>query len=318
MLLLILQGVAAYIQLNFLGGQVEGYVGMMSSLGGTTATAFPVFVTALVVVVFCYSNSFPSYWYILLSVLLLASFLVGYSSGKRAIYFYIPSIIVLSIIVSYYIAYKHKVRLGVNKLLWVAGASILLTPLYFYGVSHSAGYSQALKGGESNSQVLEVMFDYAEDYENAESGKATIGRSNSSQVLLTHAMNNARFFWAGSGYLTSKNEDTTYNYGVSYGFVGFSRDLFAGGAIYCLLTMIFIIHLIFRHDDANNDAFSIAMRISICVVFLLIHLFYSSDFTTSLKLNFILAIVLSIINSNNYYSLKQYYNKYLKNDEPTE
>ena len=56
--LVILQGFGAFYQSIIIGQKVEGYVGLMSSLGGTTATAFPLMIITIVSVVYLLKNRY--------------------------------------------------------------------------------------------------------------------------------------------------------------------------------------------------------------------------------------------------------------------
>ena len=79
--LVILQGVASIIQIFIIGERIEGYVGYMSSLGGSTATTFLVLVLSICMVILLYSNNKLSRKYIYEILLCIASaILVGYST----------------------------------------------------------------------------------------------------------------------------------------------------------------------------------------------------------------------------------------------
>ena len=116
----------------------------------------------------------------------------------------------------------------------------------------------------------------------------------------------------GNGFGLMKDENEIAKVGVRYGFVGFSRDVFSGGIVFALYAAVLMIVLIFRKDVETKDGFSKVMRISIALVFVVVHFTYSSDFMVSLKLNMILAPLLCFLNSANYVHIKEYYcTKYL-------
>lgn len=304
--MVLLQGIAAVFQVFILHDRVEGYVGMMSSLGGTTATAFPVMIISLTTVVFCFARTSNRKWYRLMILIVLSMFLVGYSSGKRAIYISIPSFAILGMIVSYIIARNNGIKLRRSKIYTFIVIGLMCVPLFFYGVTNSSGYSNQLTGNETKNEILITMLEFAQFYETAEMDGETVGRSNTTGRLLTVALTDKHFFLFGDGFLADKDEDAVSQRGVGYGFVGFTRDLFTGGIIYSILTIIFLFHLILRKDYEINDAFSKTLRAMLVLVFIFIHFFYSPDFTLSLRLTCVLALVLSFVNSCNYYHIKVY------------
>lgn len=302
--LVLLQGFAAVIQVFVLQDRVEGYVGMMSSSGGATATAFPMMIISLTTVVFCFSKSLNRKWNLLMILIVLSMFLVGYSSGKRAIYYLIPLGAILGMIVSYRIAQKNHIRLGMKKIYFFIVLFLLCVPLFFYGVTNSLGYSYELTGNETKSEVLIKMWEYTQNYEQAELDGVTVGRSNTTELLLSMAFSDKDFFWCGKGFQSEKDEDAITEMGVGYGFVGLTRDLFAGGFVFSILTIIFLLHLILRKDYKINDAFSKSLRTVLVMVFVTIHFFYSADFTLSLKMTCVLALIISFANSRHYYHIK--------------
>ena len=302
--MVLLQGIAAGFQVFILHDRVEGYVGMMSSLGGTTATAFPVMIISLTTVVFCFSKSLNRKWNLLMILIVLSMFLVGYSSGKRAIYYLIPLCAILGMIVSYRIAQKNHIRLGMKKIYFFIVLFLLCVPLFFYGVTNSLGYSSGLTGNETKSEVLIKMWEYTQNYEQAEMDGVTTGRSNTTEQLLTVAFTDMNFLLFGDGFLKDKDEDAISQRGIGYGFVGFTRDLLTGGIVFSILTIIFLFNLILRKDYGINDAFSKSLRAILVLVLIFIHFFYSADFTLSLKMTCVLALIVSFTNSYNYYHIK--------------
>lgn len=313
LIIVLLQGIAAVLQVFVLHSRVEGYVGMMSSLGGATATAFPVMIISVTTVVFCFIKS-PNYkWNLWMILIVLSMFLIGYSSGKRAIYYFIPLHAVLSLIVSYIFAKKTKIKLGWNKVFIFIALCLLCVPLFFYGVTNSVGYMYELNGNETNKEVVTKMLEITQKYEQAEMDGSTIGRSNTTERLLSIAFTNKNFFLYGRGFQLEKDENAKSQMGVGYGIVGFTRDLFTGGVFFSILTVIFLLHLILRKNYKSKDAFSKSLRMVLVLVFVSIHFFYSADFTISLKLTCVLTLIISFANSRYYYHIKKYvHKKYLK------
>lgn len=314
--LISLQGLAAIIQIFILHDRVEGYVGMMSSSGGATATTFSVFIIGLAMTVYSFLKYKWRKRYIAIGIIVFLSILVGYSSGKRAIFYLIPGIMIFSVVISFIIAKRHKIKLPVIKIGYLIAILVLAIPLYVYGIKTSKGFNDTLSGSESNSEVISTMLDYSVNYENAISvnSGATIGRSNTSRRLLASLSQNISFIFFGRGFGTVKDEVAIAEAGVGYGFVGFTSDLFSGGLIYAILAAVFFLFLIFSSRRTDFDAFSLSIKIIIGVIFCIIHFFYSTDFTMSLRLNYIFAFILAYINSPYYARQRRYSLNFLKND----
>jgi len=73
-----------------------------------------------------------------------------------------------------------------------------------------------------------------------------------------------------------------------------------------ILTIILFKKVILSNKSINHS-FTITLRRLIFLLFLATHFVYSSDFTTSLKVTFILLIILSLINSPKHYSVLNYF-----------
>lgn len=304
--LVLLQGFASFLQVFVLQDRVEGYVGMMSSLGGTTAATFPLLIVGICVVVFCFSNIIKRRWYVIMLLVLASVILLGYSSGKRVIYIILPLIIFLGVIICLGYARYNKIKLSLKKIWIIIIICLLCLPMYFYGIKNSEGYEKELTGGETNTEILTKMFEYVNEYETAEMEGLTVGRSNTTALLLNETFANMYFFKYGKGFQSEKDENVTSQMGVGYGFVGLTRDLFAGGFLFAILTIIFLFHLILRKDYEINDAFSKSLRTMLVFVFIFVHFFYSADFTLSLKITCVLALIISFSNSKYYCHIKEY------------
>lgn len=307
--MVLLQGIASIINLTFFG-RAEYNVGAMSSLGGTTATVFPLFIFTVLLVVY-YFSSFPKKsWHLYILLMIASVFLMAFSSGKRAIFFYVPSfLIVISIICLFSIKRKRAGR----KLVYVVCLVVLFIPVFFWGITQAGGISDSLSGNENKTGVIRVAFEYAMFYEDSESSSgATMGRSNTTNVIINQALVSKEGWFVGNGFGSMKDENEIAQVGVRYGFVGYSRDVLSGGIIFASLVAAFFIFLIFHRDVKTKDSFSRIMRIAILLVFVVVHFTYSSNFTSSLKINMMLAPLLCFLNSANYIHLKdEYYSKYI-------
>src|SRR5690606_21542203 len=138
-----------------------------------------------------------------LLLILSSALLVGYSSGKRGIYFIIPAMLLLIIL----IAIPKLISSGYfkRKLLSLAGLGFLIFPIVIFGMINSRGLNYSLTGSESSFEVISQSLDYADEYENAtDQYGRTIGRSNTSAVILATTFADPSLFLFGSGYGSTK------------------------------------------------------------------------------------------------------------------
>jgi hypothetical protein len=238
--MILLQGVASVYHIFILGVRVEGHVGFMSSLGGTTATIFPLFVTSVLTTIFYFWRSRK---YLIYFVLLFISvILVGYSSSKRAIFFAIPVFVFAISLIAYYF-YPSKVKnIYFKKLLLMALIIVFCIPVYFLGMKTSVGFNYGLRGNESNVELLQHSLDYAEEYESRVYDGRTESRSGTTMQILYNLQRDPIFLLFGAGFGSMKEEETMDDLGFGYGVVGFTRDIISGGlifAIFCVLGVVF-------------------------------------------------------------------------------
>lgn len=309
--MILLQGVASVYHIFILGVRVEGHVGFMSSLGGTTATIFPLFVISVLITIFYFWRSRKYLIYFIL--LFISVILVGYSSGKRAIYFVIPCFIV-AISVGAYFFYPQKVKtFYYKKIIILTLLMVLCIPVYFYGMRNAGGFRYGLAGTETNMEVLKHSLEYAEEYESREKGEASAGRSGTTGLILSRVASDLSFLMHGTGFGSVKDEETMDDLGFVYGVVGFSRDIISGGLIFAILTVLFFISIIFRREYEENDFIAKFMRWVVFAVFVFTHFGYSANFTVSLKINMLMIPLLALLNCEKYREIKRYYyQKYFK------
>ncbi|MHA7842221.1 MAG: hypothetical protein ACX93I_02800 [Winogradskyella sp.] len=293
--MVLLQGLGSAFNVFVLQQRVEGYVGLMSSLGGTTATAFPILISVLVSVYFLYKPKMTKVDWLWCLLLLLGVFLVGYSSGKRGIYFYIP----IYMLLSFLLAAKHLVIYSFfkKKILNASLVLILLFPLFIYGIQNSRGFSYNLDGSESASQTIGTAITYAENYEEAtDQYGRTIGRSNTTWRILNYSLLKTSSFFFGEGYGAMKSDSVQRTLGFRYGIVGFTRDLVSGGW-FLMLGTIYLFYFIIMKNKSYITKGTKVLRTLLMLVFIGVHGFYSSDFVVSLKLTVFLAPIAALINS---------------------
>lgn len=293
--LITLQGIGAFYNIFILGERVEGYVGLMSSLGGTTATSFPLLVSSIVLLVFLFSKKTTKLSISITLILFMSVFLVGFSSGKRAIYFVIPLFFVFIFFLSF-LKIGSKSFFKKNFFMFTI-MFVLFIPLILFGVNESRGLNYGLSGNENSVQIIKNAFSYAEEYESKTADGVTIGRSNTTEKIITKIEEDTDFLLFGNGYNTINDEAELFRLGVGYGIVGLTRDIVSAGVIFAILVVFLILILIYGNKYKIRDNFSSSLRIILIFVFFFVHFSYSSDFTSHLKLTSIIFILMSLINS---------------------
>lgn len=293
--LILIQGLGSIYNVFILNQRVEGFVGLMSSLGGTTAATFPLLIVSLSVTFYFFIQPQHKKIYLYLLACVVSAFLVGYASGKRAIFFTLPAFIVLITFLSAFLLKGNK--LFYKRLIMLGFIVLVLLPVYFFGIKTTAGVNYYLSGNETNRQMIGNAIEYAINYEDSKSAKGlTTGRSGSSVQVIRNSLQNPSFILFGQGYGMVKDDNTLSRLGVNYGIVGFTRDIISGGWIVMFLTVFIMLSMIFINRSIISS-FTTTLRIAIMTIFLFTHFIYSSDFAVSLKLNFLLVFLLVFINS---------------------
>ena len=234
--------------------------------------------------------------------------LVGYSSGKRSIFFSIPLLIAfLALISKIYIPYfrwqKTVFKLGV--------VAVLMIPLYIFGLQNSVGIKYLLSGNESNIEVLKTSIEFAKNYENIDNKSKGTGRSGTSSQILTKVFTNHNYLFFGIGYGTHDLYETKKELNFLYGLTGFTRDIISGGLILAIFTVFLFYIFVFKNKGINNsNGFFILSRLGLLFVFIYVHFAYSSDFMISLKMNMIFLIFVCFLNSSKHHYLRAYFSRY--------
>lgn len=302
--LVVIQGIGSIFNIFVLNQRIEGHVGLMSTLGGTTASTFPLLIISLVIITFFYSknNNNHLYWWLILIV--ISVIMVGYGSGKRAIFFSIPIFLLLSAVLVFFTLKRRNGFLKKIRTLVLLLAISL--PVYIYGMTTSKGLNYGLSGNENSIGIIKEAFDYAQKYESATSqGGETIGRSGTTFQIIKKSTESISLVFFGSGFGSVKNEDTQSDLGVGYGIVGFTRDIVSGGWVFMILTVLILSRIIFENRSVKY-LYSGSLRLIVFAVFLFTHFGYSSDFVVSLKINFLLIPLLVFINSPSNYPYLNY------------
>lgn len=293
--MIIIQVIGSLYSIFFLGEQIEGYVGLMSSTGGTTATIFPLFVSSIALLYYLFRSKMHGKEWLILLLVFLSAFLVGYASGKRGIYFTLPVFFIISIIMAFPILIKSG--FFKRKLIGIGSITVLLIPVLIFGIFNSRGLNYSLSGNESYSEVILNAFSFAEEYESAtDQYGRTIGRTNTTTQIIDKSLSDPTLFISGVGYGTTKEESTMLRLGYGYGLVGFTRDLISAGWILSVLIVLLMAVIILKNNSVKLGLTKVLRRL-IFLMFLYTHFFYSSDFTVSLKINLLMVILLALINS---------------------
>jgi len=294
-IMILIQGVGALFNIFVLGARVEGYVGLMSSLGGTTATVFPLIISTLILVYYLFSHRLDTKTLIVLILLFFSGLLVGFSSGKRGIYFIIPLVLISTILLA--LPTLTKNGFIKKKIAGLALAGMLIFPLMIYGMINSKGLNYGLSGNETVVEIVTNSLNYADDYEDAtDQYGSTIGRSNTSSRIIENTFSDSSLFFLGLGFGATKSDIAMQSLGYKYGIVGFTRDVVSGGFFLSFFTIILICRIILINKSIKTNVSTLTRR-AMVIVFLYTHLFYSSDFTVSLKINLILILIMVLLNS---------------------
>jgi hypothetical protein len=313
--LILIQGLGSAFNIFVLGQRIEGHVGLMSTLGGTTASTFPLVIVSIITVLFLFARKQGRKFNWILLLTIVSAVLVGYGSGKRAIFFTIPLFISITTLISFF--YQKGNAVFYRKIIGIVLIAILSVPLYIFGITTSKGFNYDLSGNENKLEVLITALTYAQEYEESTSQYGTTtGRSGTTLQVINDSFSSFDKFLFGYGFRSHKDESTAYAIGFTYGIVGFTRDIISGGWLVMLLTFLIISKIILANKSYNYKLTSV-LRLIIFAVFVFTHFGYSSDFVVSLKINFLLLILLVFINSpanSNYlnFSVERYFYSGLK------
>jgi hypothetical protein len=297
LLLWVLQIAAALFQITIAGERVEAYVGTLTSDSGHPATAFPLFAMSYVMAFYCYQKRSP--WLLLLA---LAFSIVGFASGKRAIYFLIP--LVYSIIILWY-CFREKTFASLIRMFAPLLLLVLVLPLLTLGLTHSKKFEYLQ--GRDTIEIINEATDLSYSYNYGERAGQTTGRISSSlNVIQSLSNSETRMFYFGSGpaSLTDVTEkQAQWFYRIEYGIVGWSKDIISvgfPGMIFFISFYILLWHRLSRcRTEILNDyvkALHFGTHLAFFVFFLM-YFFYCNAFVlagwfTYVHLYF-LALVLS-------------------------
>lgn len=237
----LLQVLASVFHTFLLGERIEAHVGTLTASNGSPATAFPLFALAYVIAYYCYYKR--SFWLLILG---LSFVLVGYSSGKRAIYFYLPAVYAGSFI--WYILRERSIK-AIRALGAPAMIFALCIPLLLFGLTESKRFEH-LRGQSLRSAIMEAL-DVAGEYDTRVlSSGATFGRAATSKALLEKV-----FGYEAGSYLLGLGPTSMKIAGgrrgataerIDYGVVGWAEDTISVGWPAMLVQLFFYGGLFWR------------------------------------------------------------------------
>jgi len=229
----VLSQIISSVIFYFILGRLERNVGTMATTGGSLATVWPL--------------TFAPYYFLRFvikgqkkDIVFLAGLVfIGFASGKRAVYFFIP----LSLIIIYYGFLGSKIFLKNKK----ARRRILFSAMFLFlvlllGISGTESLAQ---GNGFSLKALKSAFNYAGEYSTNESvvnGEST-GRTGSTLNTFNALWADGNTFF-GNGLTTLKGEITYRRYNVGYGVTGLMRELISIGLIGGVLYLLFYVKLL--------------------------------------------------------------------------
>jgi hypothetical protein len=282
-----LQVAAALFHWLVLGQKVEEIVGTMESRGGGIATIFPMFAFSCLLAFFLYYNRL---------IFLLAAFsffLVGYASGKLGIYYFIPLLLVLGVVL-YAVAegLSNAVRrCGVIALV-VAGT---LPFLVFLLTSTQRGATESLQKevGVYGKIVAFFTENIPQQLDPQDRSWYTTTRTSTSIRVIEETLRRGPLvFLFGQGphvfrSMSGQLDQGAYDkYGIIYGTVGWSHDALAVGWPAMFAQVAFYAYLFFlllrTTSPRGLDLYWKAVRLTVHLgffVFLFSYFLYSTVFT---------------------------------------
>lgn len=303
--LFILQIVASAHDVFVRGERIEAHVGALFASGGALATEFPLLAMALTVSFYLFWRGNP-----LLLVLAWAFFLVGYASGKRAIYFLGPALYAGTL--GWYVIRVHT--LGALKRF--AGGILVflcLTPLLSLGVSMSHGISHSRwnRPLERINYALDVAAQYNTAHDHA--GRTAGRTATSRRVLATLWDENKETVLFGWGPLAVRigQEHRYEKLTITYGICGWAQDVICigwPGMLIYLLFQLRMFSLLWSCPPPRYDGYWMAVRFGVeigFVVLMMSYISYSSSIITGGHLSYVYFYLLALLASPQHLSIIQ-------------
>lgn len=238
-----LQIVTSIMKIFILGTSQESLIGTISYAEGALATVFPLFGIGLIISFFLFHKKKSLMLYVILIIGLL---LIGFASGKRAIWIYTPLLFTSIFII--YIRVKNRISL---EQLWKYSMIILFVvglALYSGGRLIPTLNPENEVGGTFD---IEYMIYYAHEYSTRTTGTGeTFGRINTTKRVIEVVSQNKETMLFGFGPDAIERgenaRERTSEFGVSYGLTGFSYTLLTTGFLGAILIPILYLFFCFK------------------------------------------------------------------------
>ncbi len=285
--LFVFQILASAHEVFILGERVEAHVGALCAEGGGLATEFPLLAMGLTVAFYLLWRANP-----LLLVLSWAFFLVGYASGKRAIYFLGPCLYVC--ILGWYVIRVRSLQ-ALKRSLGGIVVLLCLVPLLLLGMSRSHGITDATwsRPFERITYALHAAVRYTTAQDQA--GR-TMGRTATSRrVFATLWSEDAETVLFGWGPRAARigAEERYEKLMITYGIAGWARDVICigwPGALLYVLLQFRLFQCLQNSFSRRVDGYWEAMRFAAEIAFLVMlvsYFTYSSSFPAGGHLSYV-------------------------------
>lgn len=296
-LLFMIQIVASAHEVFVRGERIEAHVGALYAKGGALATEFPLLAMGLTVPFYLYYRRNP-----LFLVLSWAFSLVGYASGKRAMYFLGPFLYVL--IFGWYLV-RERSSESVKRAVGGGLIFVSLIPVLLVGVSKSHGISDSRSEGLLDR--VAYALDAALEYTTAEkqAGRTT-GRTSTGRRVLSSIWNEEAetivFGW-GPAAMRDGEAQRYEALMITYGICGWARDVICIGWPGMLIYFLFHLRMfIYLRSCAppRHSPYWMAIRFGAEIAFLVMlmsHIAYSSSVATGGQLGYVYFYVLALLTS---------------------
>lgn len=281
-----LQVIASLIKVFLFHQRIEGWVGLITHTGGSIATTFSIWALAYIIG-FGFYNSRS-----LMAVGMLMPF-VGYASGKRAIFFFVPLTIFCVFLSHMLMLRQGKSRLEMKRLtkqlVFVAVIFLLSLPIVTHMIeTTNFGFNMY---GNMGSQSVDTYLGtalsrYVSDNTYVEDGASGDRYRTTTRAIDTSISSPGIFFFGTDPFvvLNYADRDRFKKYGMYYGFTGFTTDLFSSGifAVICstwLMLGLFV--KVLRTDSTKWSNYWKGIKLGTLTAWLagiIIYFCYSYDF----------------------------------------
>ncbi len=241
--LFFLQIIASLIEIFIFNLRDEYRVGTMFFGAGGYGTVLPMVAISYGLGIFYFKNrSFRVYF------LTLSFIIVGFASGKRAIFFFIPALLLVGQIV--FMSISRSIKDIARSILFY---SIIIIPLllaFVFFLGQSKRFEE-LNTMDSIFDKFSYIYDVAEEYsfrENSRGQRFGRGSNNMHMIsLLSNGEYDEFFLGGGPNSCTRKyNYEMQQKYGFGYGIPGWIDDILCIGVPGSLLVLLLFSYPLFR------------------------------------------------------------------------